>query len=113
VAEAVVYKTTRFTDVVVPRRVRLYGDRLQTQHSDGGDAGGAGSEKTWTLDRSCRLEPENAEDITRQQRTVRPPGTWTVTAAATAKGQALDLVRAPTTRRRRPRPPLRIVAPAQ
>ncbi|KAI8473368.1 MAG: hypothetical protein J3K34DRAFT_375550, partial [Monoraphidium minutum] len=90
VAEALVYKSTRFTDVVVQRRVRLFRDRLQTQHSGGPDAAAA-AEKSWALDRACRLEPESADDIPRQTRVVRPPGTWTVTAAATAKGQPIEL----------------------
>jgi hypothetical protein len=89
-AEALIYKSTRFTDLVVQRRVRLYGDRIQTQHE--GSSGDA-PEKTWQLDRSCRLEPESAEDIARSARLIRPPGTWTVTAAATAKGTPIDLVR--------------------
>jgi hypothetical protein len=89
-ADSLIYKTTRFTDLVVQRRVRLYGDRLQTQHDSGsGDA----PEKTWQLDRACRLDPESADDIARATRTIRPPGTWTVTAAATAKGTPIDLVR--------------------
>ena len=96
VAEAVLYKTTRFTDLVVQRRVRLYADRLQTQHSGGPDDA---TEKSWMLDRGCKLDPESAEDIQKQQRVIRPPGTWTVTAAATAKGLPIELVR------RRTRPP--------
>lgn len=87
IAETVAYKTTRFTDLVVQRRVRLYPDRLQTQHDGPGDS----AEKTWVLDRSCKLEPESADDLQRQQRAVRPPGTWTVTAAATAKGHPIEL----------------------
>lgn len=84
------YKTARFTDLVVQRRVRLYPDRLQTQHPGGPDDG---VEKVWALDRGCRLDPELPDDIQKQQRVIRPPGTWTVTAAATAKGQPIELVR--------------------
>jgi hypothetical protein len=106
-----VYKATRFTDLVVQRRVRLYADRLTTHHPGDGDAAGGGggghgghgghgggggepaaTEKAWLLDRGCKLEPEAPEEIHRQQRAIRPPGTWTVTAAATARGQPIDLV---------------------
>lgn len=45
-ADAVIYKSTRFADVVVQRRARLFADRLQTQHSEApssGDGGGSAS----------------------------------------------------------------------
>lgn len=47
------------------------------------------------LDRSCKLEPEYAEEIVAEKRTIRPPGTWTVTAkltTVTGSGQEVLLV---------------------
>eukprot|EP00775_Hariotina_reticulata_P008904 gene8904-9081_t len=41
------------------------------------------AEKSWLLDRSCKLEPEYAQEIVAEKRTIRPPGTWTVTAKLT------------------------------
>lgn len=119
-AEAVAYKTTRFADVVVQRRLRLLPDRVLSLHLPEPGAppcsdGGGERKQTWPLDRQCRLEPECADDIALQQRTLRPPGTWTVTAAATARGQPIELVSAAprweggTTRR--PAAPLRSCAP--
>jgi hypothetical protein len=85
------YKATRLSDIVCKRAVRLYGDRVQTVHPQNGDL--QGNEKTWYLDRTCRLEPEYVEEIVAEKRTVRPPGQWTVTAKLTSvTGQAQELI---------------------
>jgi hypothetical protein len=87
------YKATRLQEVVCRRNVRLYRDRLQTIHPE------LGTERTWYLDRSCRLEPEYVDEVMVEKRTVRSPGQWTVTAKLTTVAgsqaqQTMDLVRA-------------------
>ena len=85
------YKATRLstvTDLVVERKLVLYRDRLQTCHNVERER------KTWQLDRKCRLDPEDARDIARQRRLIRPPSMWSARAAATGSGQPIDLVRA-------------------
>lgn len=80
------YKATRLSEIVCRRNVRLYRDRVQTVHPQGADQG---NEKTWFLDRTCKLEPDYVEELISEKRTVRPPGQWTVTAKfTTVTGQA-------------------------
>lgn len=87
------YKATRLSDIVCKRNVRLWSDRISTIHPQSADQG---NEKTWFLDRMCRLEPEYVQELVAEKRTVRPPGQWTVTAKlTTVTGQAqqpIDLV---------------------
>ena len=87
-SECYVYKSTRFTELVVKRRLKLYRDRLATYHSTGKDSG----EKGWQLDRGCKLEPEYVDELTKCRRTVRPPRTWTVTATVRGQGEVVNLV---------------------
>jgi hypothetical protein len=90
IVECVAYKATRLSDVVCRRSVRLFRDRLQTLHHPG-DLG-ASSEKTWYLDRACKLEPEYLEEIAvAERRTVRRDGQFTITAKLTS-GQPVELV---------------------
>lgn len=93
VPEFSAYKSTRLESIVCRRNVRLCRDRVQTVHPDL-----LANEKTWYLDRSCKLEPEYADELLPEKRTVRSPGQWTVTAKlTTVTGQAqepIDLVRA-------------------
>lgn len=85
------YKATRISDIVCKRTVTLFRDRITTTHQD------LSGEKCWYLDRNCKLEPEYVEEIAApEKRSVRPPGTWTVTAklgTVTGSGQPIDLVR--------------------
>lgn len=86
------YKATRLSDIVCRRSVRLYRDKLKTVHPNqsGQDQG---TEKTWLLDRTCKLEPEYVDELVSEKRTVRPPGQWTVTAKlTTVTGQAQEAI---------------------
>jgi hypothetical protein len=87
-AECFAYKSTRFTDLVVKRRLKLYRDRVATYHLTGKDSG----EKAWQLDRGCKLEPEYVDELVKCKRTVRPPRTWTVTATVRGQGEVVNLV---------------------
>lgn len=85
VPEFSAYKATRLVDIVCKRNVRLYSDRVQSIHPQ------LGNEKTWFLDRTCKLEPEYADEVQPEKRTVRSPGQWTVTAKlTTVTGQAQE-----------------------
>lgn len=88
------YKATRLSDIVCRRNVRLFSDRVQTLHPQSGDL--SGNEKTWFLDRTCKLEPEYVQELVAETKSVRPPGQWTVTAKlSTVVGQTpepVDLV---------------------
>lgn len=88
--QCIAYKATRISEIVCKRTVTLFQDRVSTTHQD------PSGEKCWYLDRSCKLEPEYVEEITvPEKRSVRPPGTWTVTAklgSVTGSGQQIDLV---------------------
>lgn len=88
--ECIAYKATRLSEIVCQRTVTLFKDRFTTTHQD--LSGG----KCWYLDRSCRLEPEYVEEIiSPERRSIRPPGTWTVTAklgTVTGSGQPIELV---------------------
>ncbi len=92
IAEAWVYKSTRvlgLSDLVVRRRLRLFRDRITTFHDFNKDPA---DQKSWILDRSCKLEPENADELAPARKFVRPPGTWTVTASVMGAAMPVDLV---------------------
>lgn len=88
--QCIAYKATRLSEIVCKRTVTLFRDRVTTTHQD------FSGEKCWLLDRSCKLEPEYTEEISiPERRSIRPPGTWTVTAklgTVTGSGQPIELV---------------------
>jgi hypothetical protein len=92
------YKATRLSDIVCRRNVRLFSDRVQTLHPQSGDL--SGNEKTWFLDRTCKLEPDYVQELIAETKSVRPPGQWTVTAKlSTVVGQTPEPVNLVSSRR--------------
>jgi hypothetical protein len=87
-AECYAFKGTLFTEFVVKRRVQLYRDRIVTSHVPPKEP----SPKQWLLDRSCKLEPDYADEVVRHRKAIRPPKTWTVTATVRGGNQPIELV---------------------
>uniref|UniRef100_A0A7S0YB00 Uncharacterized protein n=1 Tax=Polytomella parva TaxID=51329 RepID=A0A7S0YB00_9CHLO len=88
--EAYLFKSTTNSDLVVQRRCKLYCDRFLTYHDFAKDPENS---KTWYLDKRCTLDPASASDIKESIKSIRPCGTWTITATikSKAKGQHVKL----------------------
>lgn len=91
--EADIYKATTSSDLVVLRHLKLFRSKFVTFHDYNRDPT---DKKSWFLDRKCELQPRSAADIREPQtKTIRPPGTWTLTAMIKSKGQPVQLVSPP------------------
>lgn len=75
IAEDAIYKPTANSDLVVERHLKLFCDRFYTYHSKDPSV-----RRSYYFDRACELIPKNANDIFCKKKSVRAPGSWTITA---------------------------------
>jgi hypothetical protein len=87
------YKQTVAFDYVVKRHVKLYSDRLETY----ADIAVPHDHRTFQLDDTARLQPDQKDAIQQKKRYLRPPGVGSMTALAAVRGKGaqLELVRPP------------------
>lgn len=71
------YKETSNSDLVVKRRVKLYGDRFVTFHDYDKDPRDS---RSWLLASGCELRPKAASEIAPVKKWIRPKGAWTISA---------------------------------
>jgi hypothetical protein len=85
------YKQTVAFDYVVKRHVKLYSDRFETY----ADIAVPDDHRTFQLDDTARLQPDQKDAIQQKKRYLRPPGVGSMTALAAVRGKGaqLELVR--------------------
>ena len=84
VFEGPVWKRTAISDYVIQRHTTLYRDKFVTSHGT--------DQKTWTLEPSAHIRPQNKLSIERKKRRKRPAGMFYPKQLVSSKGEPIELV---------------------